>query len=378
MIKTAVFGGSFDPVHIEHINIAKACVKELGIERLIVLPTENPPHKRAAETPFGFRAEMAGIAFSEVAAEIIVDETERENDGVNYSAENLPKLKKKYGDFVFVIGGDSLDAIESWKNPEFIVRNFQIAVFNRTGYPDAQKKADELNEKWHGDIKVMKYVGKAVDSHGIRDRLYLQERADGVPPKVKEYINSHNLYSRFDGYISKAKGFLDEKRFVHSKNTALAALELNRAHKLGVDYDKVLLAGLLHDVGKKFDKTPLSCDMKDIPADSLGTPVQHQFVSAVIVRDDFHITDDEILNAIRYHTTGRENMSVLEKIVYCADLVSSERDFDGVAELRAALAYDFGSGFLKCLTYSRDYVLKTGRTVYPLTDKAIKYYKEKL
>ena len=95
MKKTAVFGGSFDPVHIEHINIAKACVKELGIERLIVLPTENPPHKRAAETPFGFRAEMAGIAFSEVAAEIIVDETERENDGVNYSAENLPKLKKK-------------------------------------------------------------------------------------------------------------------------------------------------------------------------------------------------------------------------------------------------------------------------------------------
>ena len=50
MKKTAVFGGSFDPVHIEHINIAKACVKELGIERLIVLPTENPPHKRAAET----------------------------------------------------------------------------------------------------------------------------------------------------------------------------------------------------------------------------------------------------------------------------------------------------------------------------------------
>lgn len=379
MAKTIVFGGSFDPVHVEHTNILKAAVKELCADKVIVVPTKNPPHKSASKTPFSDRAEMARIAFSKVSANVIVDDIENRNDGVNYSSDNLPVLEKKYGNFVYVIGGDSLLALESWHEPEFIVRNFEIAVFDREGYQSAKDKAAELNEKWNGKIRILEYVGKEVDSHTIRDRLMLKADVSGLDENVGRYIKSRNLYSEFFLCVDKAATYLDAKRLVHSKNTALVALSLNRNFCPKIDEDKVLLAGLLHDVGKMYDKTELPKNIINaIPSDSIGTPVQHQFVSAEIVKNDFHISDEDVLNAIRFHTTGRENMSQFEKLIYVSDLISYERNFQGVESLRKAVYNDFEKGFITCLTYSRDYVVETGREVYPLTDKAINFYKENL
>lgn len=379
MAKTIVFGGSFDPVHVEHTNILKAAVRELCADKVIVVPTKNPPHKSASKTPFSDRAEMARIAFSTVAANVIVDDIENRNDGVNYSSDNLPVLEKKYGKFVYVIGGDSLLALESWHEPEFIVRNFEIAVFDREGYQSAKDKAAELNEKWNGKIRILEYVGKEVDSHTIRDRLMLKAGVSGLDENVGRYIKSRNLYSEFFLCVDKAATYLDAKRLVHSKNTALVALSLNRNFCPKIDEDKVLLAGLLHDVGKMYDKTELPKKIINaIPSDSIGTPVQHQFVSAEIVKNDFHISDEDVLNAIRFHTTGRENMSQFEKLIYVSDLISYERNFQGVESLRKAVYNDFEKGFITCLTYSRDYVVETGRAVYPLTDKAINFYKENL
>lgn len=379
MTKTIVFGGSFDPVHVEHTNILKAAVRELCADKVIVVPTKNPPHKSASKTPFSDRAEMARIAFSKVAANVIVDDIENRNDGVNYSSDNLPVLEKKYGKFVYVIGGDSLLALESWHEPEFIVRNFEIAVFDREGYQSAKDKAAELNEKWNGKIRILEYVGKEVDSHTIRDRLMLKADVSGLDENVGRYIKSRNLYSEFFLCVDKAATYLDAKRLVHSKNTALVALSLNRNFCPKIDEDKVLLAGLLHDVGKMYDKTELPKNIINaIPSDSIGTPVQHQFVSAEIVKNDFHISDEDVLNAIRFHTTGRENMSQFEKLIYVSDLISYERNFQGVESLRKAVYNDFEKGFITCLTYSRDYVVETGRAVYPLTDKAINFYKENL
>ena len=378
MAKTIVFGGSFDPVHVEHTNILKAAVRELCADKVIVVPTKNPPHKSASKTPFSDRAEMARIAFSKVSANVIVDDIENRNDGVNYSSDNLPVLEKKYGKFVYVIGGGLL-ALESWHEPEFIVRNFEIAVFDREGYQSAKDKAAELNEKWNGKIRILEYVGKEVDSHTIRDRLMLKAYVSGLDENVGRYIKSRNLYSEFFSYIDKAATYLDAKRLVHSKNTALVALSLNRNFCPKIDAGKVLLAGLLHDVGKMYDKTELPKNIKNaIPSDSIGTPVQHQFVSAEIVKNDFHISDEDVLNAIRFHTTGRENMSQFEKLIYVSDLISYERNFQGVESLRKAVYNDFEKGFITCLTYSRDYVVETGRAVYPLTDKAINFYKENL
>lgn len=379
MAKTIVFGGSFDPVHVEHTNILKAAVRELCADKVIVVPTKNPPHKSASKTPFSDRAEMARIAFSTVSANVIVDDIENRNDGVNYSSDNLPVLEKKYGKFVYVIGGDSLLALESWHEPEFIVRNFEIAVFDREGYQSAKDKAAELNEKWNGKIRILEYVGKEVDSHTIRDRLMLKADVSGLDENVGRYIKSRNLYSEFFLCVDKAATYLDAKRLVHSKNTALVALSLNRNFCPKIDEDKVLLAGLLHDVGKMYDKTELPKKIINaIPSDSIGTPVQHQFVSAEIVKNDFHISDEDVLNAIRFHTTGRENMSQFEKLIYVSDLISYERNFQGVESLRKAVYNDFEKGFITCLTYSRDYVVETGREVYPLTDKAINFYKENL
>ena len=378
-MKTLIFGGAFDPPHREHLNILLEASKAVNFDRVVIVPTFNPPHKDDSVIDFDTRVLLIDKLFKKSGINYIVDDIENRNDGVNYSSDNLPVLEKKYGKFVYVIGGDSLLALESWHEPEFIVRNFEIAVFDREGYQSAKDKAAELNEKWNGKIRILEYVGKEVDSHTIRDRLMLKADVSGLDENVGRYIKSRNLYSEFFPYVDKAATYLDAKRLVHSKNTALVALSLNRNFCPKIDEDKVLLAGLLHDVGKMYDKTELPKNIKNaIPSDSIGTPVQHQFVSAEIVKNDFHISDEDVLNAIRFHTTGRENMSQFEKLIYVSDLISYERNFQGVESLRKAVYNDFEKGFITCLTYSRDYVIETGRTVYPLTDKAINFYKENL
>lgn len=376
MINTAVFGGAFNPVHTEHINIARAAVKELSLNRLILVPTYHPPHKKESDVSFSDRAEMLKIAFKHFPCEVIISDIEARNLTKSYASDTLPALKSLYGDFYYIIGGDSLQNFELWYKPEFIAKNFKIAVFNRAGYPDVKDKIKELNERWSAHFIPMSYAGGDFDSHTLRYKICLQTYDKGLPDGVLEYINEHRLYGCLYGYLDKIPAYLTENRLLHSKNTAYFAVCLNDMKKLGLDGTKVMMAGLLHDLGKKYDGDEQGAKRFSIPPDSIGTSVQHQFISAEIAKTDFGIIDGDILSAIRYHTTGRANMSVLEKLIYCADMVSAERDYPRVADLRASLKKDFNIGFAQCLQYSYDYLLENNKNIYPLTTEAINFYKE--
>lgn len=376
MIETAVFGGTFDPIHIEHVSIAKACVEELGVKKLIIVPTVNPPHKEEAGISFPVRAEMLGLAFKDFPCEVVISDIEKERGGKSFAADSLPLLKERYGDFYYIIGGDSLWNFEDWHKPDFIAKNFKVIVFNREGYPDVSDKVRQLNLKWDCNIRVMEYRGKAVDSRTLRTRLDLGLYTAGLPKAVEEYIVRRKLYQNYSGILLRLTAYLSKSRITHSKNTVLAAAYINSRCNLGVSYDKIITSGLLHDIGKKYDYDDKAVLAFDIPKDSLNTPVQHQFVGAVLAQKDFKINDGEILDAIRYHTTGRPAMTVLEKLIYVADMVSDEREFPEVERLRQAVYHDFEKGFMICMLYSYKYLADNKRNIYPLTTQAINYYKE--
>lgn len=377
MIDTAVFGGAFDPVHDEHIAVAAACVKELKVRRVILVPTFNPPHKHISSASFEDRVKMLKIAFANFGAEVIVSEIEHNSRLKNYSSEILPRIKAKYGDFYYIIGGDSLLKLESWNQPEFLAANFKIAVFNREGYGDVSDKVRELNAKWNSSIIVMNYRGKDMNSHTIRNKIALDMYDGGVPDAVMKYIKDKKLYRDYDDYLIKLPSYLSQNRLIHSKNTAYEASVINSRCALGLNGKDVIIAGLLHDVGKKYDYDDKYLGKFDIPADSLNTPVKHQFVGAIIAKKDFEISNGEILDAIRYHTTGRPDMTMLEKLIYCADMLSPERDYPQVQALRHAVYDNFEQGFKLCLRYSYKYLTDNKRNIYPLTIQAINYYKEK-
>lgn len=371
MIKVAVLGGAFDPVHNEHIKIALAAVKELGIEKLVLLPASNPPHKNIDGENFCHRVKMLKQAFENFPAEVEICEIESQNISKNYTVDNLPKLKKLYGDFYYLIGGDSLLNFEQWYKPEVIVKLTNVVVFNRKGYEGVSEKVIEYEKKWNCKIKIMEYVGENVSSSSIRAKLYLGMDTDDIPDSVLNFIKENNYYTDYLKIVNKAKGYLSNERFFHSKNTVLTAIEINNRCNLQLPYDKIFIAGILHDIGKKNCYNGL-----DIPSDSVGTPVEHQFTGAELACTDFNINDAEILNAIRYHTTSRPNMSNLEKLIFVADMLSYERNYSGIDNLRSKVYNNFNKGFYACINYSYNYLLNAQKPVYPLTEQAVEFYKE--
>ena len=106
-------------------------------------------------------------------------------------------------------------------------------------------------------------------------------------------------------------------------------------------------------------------------------PVLHQFTGAYVAQTAFGVRDEDVLNAIRYHTSGRENMSQLEKLVFLADMLEDSRTFDGVEELRQRFYAETDmDGVMKdALARSLGFVKSKGDSVYPLTEKAYQFYK---
>lgn len=138
-------------------------------------------------------------------------------------------------------------------------------------------------------------------------------------------------------YIKILKPMLSQKRFEHSLNVAQEAVKL--AKKFGADEEKAEIAGLLHDILKD---TPAEKQLKII-ADFgiIMTDVElsakrfwHAISGAVYIRTVLKIEDREIFDAVRYHTTGRKNMTLLEKVIFIADFISKDRDYPGVEEMR--------------------------------------------
>lgn len=154
------------------------------------------------------------------------------------------------------------------------------------------------------------------------------------------------------------KGNLPEKRYAHSLNVAERAVEL--AVRYGADPDKAWYAGLVHDSAKGFSHErqremiegagiALDPDQEESPK------IWHAIAGAVYIRDRYGVTDPDIINAVRYHTTGRAGMSILEKVIYMADLTSAERDYPDADYTRRLTDLSLDQG----IAYGVRYVVKS-------------------
>ena len=156
----------------------------------------------------------------------------------------------------------------------------------------------------------------------------------------------------YEEIISKR---MKSARLKHSKNVAKEAVRL--AKKYGADVSRAELAGILHDATKE---TPEDEQMRYIEkAGIILTPLEcsthklwHAISGAAFVQVELGITDEDILNSIRYHTTGREGMSLLEKVIFIADFTSAERDYDGVDRMRKAADKSLEDAMLEGLSFT--------------------------
>lgn len=172
---------------------------------------------------------------------------------------------------------------------------------------------------------------------------------------------------------------IGEKRFQHTLRVKDTAVEL--AKIFGEDIEKASVAGFYHDCAKIRDEEILLEECKkyniEISEEMQKSPqILHGLLGAEIARVKYDVDDEDVLNAIRYHTTGRENMSKLEKIVFLADFTEPMRNFPGVEKIREVSKIDLDTAMYLGLNNTLKHLLDKNEIVYSLSMRARNYYLE--
>lgn len=379
-MRIAIFGGSFDPVHIEHIRLAEAAIQELGLDKLFVMPAHTPPHKQGKVlSSDADRLEMCRLAFRAVD-KVEISDYEIAQGGTSYTYLTCRHFRAAYpnADEIFwIVGTDMLRNFYTWKNPEDILQNVTLAVCGRAetlGQWDCAEQ-ERFRARFGKDFRKFAYNGAAVSSTKLRVLAGAGERLDGYTEgKTAEYIQEKGLY-RIEN-ADKALALEKEERRAHSLR--VAELAASRAVQLGISERKAITAALFHDCAKNLtqDSGYLAGFVPPTEWGEIPKEVFHQFAGAYVAEHTFGVTDEEILDAIRYHTSARPNMCELEKLIFLADMLEPQRRYQGVEELR--FLFHKGGDLDECLTEALRQTLiflkEKGGEIYSLTERAYTYY----
>ncbi len=387
-MRIGIFGGSFDPVHSEHLRLAQAAIQSLALDKLFVLPAHTPPHKLGKKiTDDATRLEMCRLAFAG-EEKIEVSDYEMRQGGTSYTYLTCRHFKNAYdnAELFFLVGTDMLRDFPTWRNPEDILQNATLAVCARNekdGWLERESAAFE--ERFHKSFAVIHYNGAPVSSTEIRVLAAAgKEITSFVGERVERFIYEKGLY-QIEG-AQEALALEKPSRAAHSVRVAITAAK--RAAFLGLDEEKVITAALFHDCAKNLSKDSPQLDgfVLDKAWGEVPEPVLHQYTGAYVAENTFNITDEEVLDAIRFHTSGREDMTVLGALIFLADMVEDERVYDGVDVIRSLywkeLPKEKSREYLfdcleEALRRTIEYLEEKGNDVYPLTKRAYAFYKNK-
>lgn len=174
----------------------------------------------------------------------------------------------------------------------------------------------------------------------------------------------------FEKYQQLIQEKLSPPRYEHSLRVVDTALTMGA--KYGLNHERVGLAALLHDYAKDMPvEELLELGRKEglitDPVEELQPDLLHGPVGAFLCERDLGIQDEGVLKAIRYHTTGNPQMSILEIIIFLADLLEPERTYKGIKKLRQLCEKDIRAGLLRTFDESIEYIIRSGRLIHPRT-----------
>ena len=333
--KIAVFGGTFNPPHIGHVEICEKLLaaKQYGIEKIIIMPCGNPPHKTAL-TGVRHRMNMCRLAFDMPKVEISGYEADKPD--ISYTYLTLEHIKKEYGAKPYYIaGGDSMRDMRFWKEPRRVAENCEIIAVGRTYTSGAEQAAAEFKKEFGAAVRFSDIAVPDVSSTEIRILnscgLDIQKLTGAA---VAGYIKGNNICNEYKSYADILRPLMKEERFVHSVYTAVTAHKL--AARYGLDGGKAVIAGLVHDCAKEIPEA----DIKNkygvkIPSEiaAMHRKVRHAPLGALLAPKLFGIADPDILDAIKYHTSGNDNMKPLTKLIFIADYIEPTRGYDDTIEM---------------------------------------------
>ena len=388
MERIGIFGGTFNPPHIGHIQAAQQAITALGLSRLLLIPDRIAPHKQLPEnspTPEQ-RLDMLRIAAAD-CPQIQASDIELCREGVSYTVETVTALKKLYprAELVLLMGTDMFLSFDSWKNARKILKNTTLGVFCR-GEKNEQtaikEKRSEL-QRQGAKVELVKNDVIPISSTQMR-RLLAFHCADAfLPAGVGDYIRENGLYDvsarwknlPMEELEQVVVSLLNPNRVAHVLGCRDTAVEL--AKRWGADVTDAARAGILHDITKALDG-PLQLTLceaygKILSDFSRKYPKTLHALTGSLVAERIFGENEAVVSAIRYHTTGKAGMNLLETIVYVADYMEPNRDFPGVEKLRALAFTDLPSALKLGLEMTMEHLKKQGSEVSPESREALAY-----
>ena len=390
-MKIGVYGGTYNPPHLGHLAAAKAVFELLELDQLWLIPAGTPPHKVMPEgSPTSSqRLEMTCLAAEQLGLgeKVRVLDLEISRGGKSFTSDTIAQLKGEHpeDEFWLLMGTDMFMTFQAWHAPEEILKNCGIAAFGRTEGDTEELFAIQRQflQKTYPGAKIFTLTIPGVidiSSTELREMLQKGEGGNLLAPAVYGYILRNGLYNvkvdlkklTLRELRSVAISHLKYTRIPHVLGTEEEAIRL--AQSYGAEVEKIRRAALLHDCTKRLrlEEHLELCEKYGVEVDELektSANLLHAKTAAALARHVYGECD-EVCGAIRWHTTGRPGMTLMEKILYIADYIEPTRAFPGVEKLRKAVYQDLDAGVLMGMDNTIALMESCGAPIHPNTTTA--------
>lgn len=384
MSQTVLYGGTFNPIHRGHLDICVRARTAVQADRVLLMPTAQPPHKFAGWlAPDRDRLAMCAAAARDHDF-ITISDYELRRGGRSYTVETLRHLLAEQPEETYwlLIGTDMFLTFTQWREWEEIGRMASLLVACREeGETEALRRQQAALAEHGIKTRLLENPPMPMSSTEIRRELRETGTTDKLAPQVLEHIRERGLYLHdpqdVDYLREYIRPLMTEYRYRHSLGVERQAVKM--ARRFGADVHKAAVAGILHDVCKDMPKGALlqnilesgiinGIDFKSSPQ------LLHSYAGALYLESHMEIHDPEIIDAVRYHTTGRAEMSLLETVIYLADLSSDDREYADVEEMRRLCREDLRGAMVHALTFIVGDLARKNKPICPDTVGVCKEY----
>ena len=391
MEKIGIYGGTFNPLHTGHLHAAKQAIETLELDKLILIPDRIAPHK---EIPAGTatpeqRMEMLRIA-TKNEPKMEVSDVELKREGKSYSYLTVEQISREYpgAKLYLLMGTDMFTSFHTWVEPERITAKAALAVMYRgdKGEAEAIEEAKARMESRGAEVVLVKNDVIAISSTQMRRLLAFQCAGPFLPEGVEDYIRAQGLYDStaqwknlpMDQLEAIVVRLLNPNRVAHVLGCRDTAAEM--AKRWGANEVDAARAGLLHDITKAIDG-PLQltlCGEYGTILSEFGQrhPKTLHALTGSLVADRIFGENEAVVSAICHHTTGKGDMTTLEKIIYVADYMEPCRNFPGVEKLRELAFSDLDGALRLGLEMTIDNLISRKLEISPESREALDWLNE--
>ena len=319
--RVGIMGGTFDPIHIGHLILGETAYEQFDLDQVLFMPAGNPPHKRRRlhRATDEQRSEMVRRAIAS-NPHFSLSLEEMNEDGFTYTYRTLERLKAEHPDtdYFFILGADSLFDFDKWREPGRICRACTVVAATRNH--TSQERLDEairfLEEKYSGTFRKLNSLNIDISSAMLRSWIAGQRT-------IKYYVPDNVI------------AYIRELKLCEKKNIPVSEIEKQAPFLL------------------------------------------HAKLGVYIARKKYDVEDKEILSAVRWHTTGKPEMSQLEQIIYLADYIEPGRDkAPNLLKVRRLAFEDLDECMYEVLKDTLDYLGSNPKTLDPATKEAFIYYEK--